>query len=60
VQQVLLLFTIERGAMESDKALLYGPVVGAIEAAGFERVEAMPAGDGWRFYARWIKADAAD
>lgn len=56
-QQVLLVFTIERGSMESDKALLYGPIVDALETAGFDRIEALPSGEGWRFYARWIKAD---
>ncbi|MEO1681214.1 MAG: glycosyltransferase family 39 protein [Pseudomonadota bacterium] len=54
-EEVYLLFTIERGSMESDKALLYDPIVNAVERAGFRRTAAPPASQGQRFYARWTR-----
>ena len=52
---VYLLFTIERGSMESDKALLYGPIVDQLTAAGLVRTDVSPDGDGWRYYAKWVR-----
>ena len=55
VSQVLLLYTIERGSMESDKAQLYKEIVEMLEADGFDRTAAAPADQGRRYYARWSR-----
>ncbi|MCL6284139.1 glycosyltransferase family 39 protein [Ruegeria sp. 2012CJ41-6] len=54
---VVLVYTIERGAMGSDKAQLYSPIVSVLEDAGFKRVQAPPAPQGGRFYAKWVRMD---
>ncbi|WP_299567661.1 glycosyltransferase family 39 protein [uncultured Sulfitobacter sp.] len=55
---VLLVYTIERGAMGSDKAALYLPIQDALTAAGFIRSAAPPGNRGGRYYARWVRKDA--
>ena len=55
VETVYLIFTIERGSMQSDKVALYGPLVDMLEKESFDRVEAQPINQGWRFYAKWSR-----
>lgn len=54
-KQVVLMFTIERGAFGSDKVAMYAPIVASIEAHGFKRTDAPPRQMGQKFYARWIR-----
>jgi len=55
---ILLVYTIERGAMESDKAALYGPILEALAEAGFTRTAAPPGDRGGRYYSKWVRSDA--
>ncbi|MFD2740140.1 glycosyltransferase family 39 protein [Sulfitobacter aestuarii] len=57
LKMVLLVFTITRGNMESDKTLLYDPIVQTLEAAGFIGAEEPPVPHGRRFYAKWERPD---
>ncbi len=57
---VLLVYTIERGAMDSDKAALYHPILETLEAEGFTRAAAPPSDRGGRHYAKWVRTDAAE
>ena len=55
---VLLVYRIERGAMDSDKAALYDPIFEMLAAEGFTRAAAPPSDRGGRHYARWVRTDA--
>jgi hypothetical protein len=55
---VLLVYTIERGMMDSDKAALYDPIFDTLSAAGFIRAATPPGNRGGQYYAKWVRTDA--
>lgn len=57
---VILVYTIDRGSMGSDKSLLYGPIVARLELDGFNRVAAPPEPHGSQHYAKWERANGID
>lgn len=54
---VVIVFSIQRGEMLSDKATLYTPIVDALNSAGFKRTPAEPTPDGGRYYAKWERTN---